>query len=65
MAKANFQTFQREHPDGPLLGVEVVTKCDCGWETTARNTTLAPNALDLALLSHRIEHLEADQEGKG
>lgn len=62
MAKARFKTETRVEKE-PVERTIQVTKCEeCGWETTALNTTLygPPNALDLALLAHRIDHLEED-----
>lgn len=57
-SRANFTT--RREPGHGLLPATVVTVCECGWETTARDNTLygPPNALRLALLAHRLDHLE-------
>lgn len=56
--KAEFTEEIREQPG--LMSNDVVTKCWCGWETTARNSSLygQDGALNDAMLHHRIAHIE-------
>jgi hypothetical protein len=59
MARAKF-TVETRAAESPVQKSVRVTKCECGWETTATDSSLygPPNALSLALLSHRLSHLE-------
>lgn len=63
MPKAKF-TEHREKSAG-LTPSTIITRCECGWETTAQDSSLygPPNALRLALLEHRISHLEEESNG--
>lgn len=59
MSKVEFERVRIEEPG--LRTDEIVTRCKtCGWETKKRNNTLygPRQALTVALLDHRIQHLE-------
>jgi hypothetical protein len=61
MTLAEFETIKRPKPGDSPLYPSKVTRCkSCGWETIATNHSIygPPNALEMALLSHRVAHLE-------
>lgn len=58
---ADFNVEDERDPNSPFPSKRrKVTRCWCGWSTTALDRSLygQENALQLALLSHRLDHSE-------
>lgn len=57
---AQFHEEREKDPRRPTHSI-VTIKCECGWSTRARNSSVmfgTTNDRTLALLEHRIDHLE-------
>jgi hypothetical protein len=58
---AAFTERAEHHPGDRPLHATRITECWCGWKTTRRNESTfmgRTNELALAMLAHRIAHLE-------
>jgi hypothetical protein len=62
---AEFSVRSEQRTDDSPMYPTHITECWCGWSTTAVDSSLygPPNARMLAMLAHRIAHLEGRVDG--